>query len=677
MMKKITLLIALLVVSFGYSQNLPFDFSNGNQLMTGDGGATTSIVQDAGNDVLEIVGATAPWDNAQIVFADKLDLSDDANNTITFRIKPVNGTGNGVHLLKFELPDAGSDQELEFTTTGTEWQNITLDFPSGLSNYGRMVIFTDKGDENAGVSDTYLVDDIAGAKHVTGTPPVVVLPFDFSNADQLMAGDGGATTSIVQDAGNDVLQLVGTTAPWDNAQINFTENVDLSDDANNTITFRIKPINDTGSGVHLLKFESPATGGDQELEFTTTGTEWQEISLDFGAGLSNYGKIVIFTDKGDDNAGVSDTYLIDDIALSSSGGGGPVVALPFDFSNADQLMTGDGGAATSIVQDAGNDVLQLVGATAPWDNAQINFTENVDLSDDANNTIQFKIKPVNDTGSGVHLIKFELPAAGGDQELEFTTTGTDWQTISLDFGAGLSNYGRIVIFTDKGDANAGVSDTYLIDDIELVASSGGGGGTSEGYCEKVVTHLGIAAEVASAIKLTIENSGEKTMKVTIESNDTDPVDEIVIPAVTGAPTVSAKDTSVAGKISVTLTWTDAPTTDIDINVLWSKASFAGNWQLAADPVTVKFDSSCATASVEDNNLLKISLYPNPTNNMLNISAKSTIKSAVIYNVLGKVVKNITINKVSDNIDVSSLNSGIYIIKYAIDNSVGTMKFIKE
>ena len=63
--------------------------------------------------------------------------------------------------------------------------------------------------------------------------------------------------------------------------------------------------------------------------------------------------------------------------------------------------------------------------------------------------------------------------------------------------------------------------------------------------------------------------------------------------------------------------------------------------------------------------------------MLNISAKSTIKSAVIYNVLGKVVKNITINKVSDNIDVSSLNSGIYIIKYAIDNSVGTMKFIKE
>jgi len=674
----------LLVASFGFSQSLPFDFSDANQLMEGGDGAAVSIVQDAGNDVLQIVGANHAWDHAKINFAKNVDLSDDANNTITFKIKPVNGTGSGVHLLKFEAPAAGGDKELDFTTTGTDWQTISLDFPAGLSNYGRIVIFTDKGDANAGVSDTYLVDDIAGAKLVEGPAPTVALPFDFSNPDQLMAGDGGATTSIIQDAGNDVLELVGATAPWDNAQINFSENVDLSDDANNTITFKIKPVNGTGSGVHLLKFESPAAGGDQELEFSTTGTDWQTISIDFGAGLSNYGKMVIFTDKGDDNAGVSDTYLIDDIALTSSGGGGggggPVVALPFDFSNADQLMSGDGGAVISIVQDAGNDVLQLVGATAPWDNAQINFSENVDLSDDANNTIQFKIKPVNGTGSGVHLLKFELPAAGGDQELEFTTTGTDWQTIKLDFGAGLSNYGRIVIFTDKGDANAAVSDTYLIDDISRVPSEGGGGGgTSDDYCEKVVTHLNIgAALVDSEIKLTVVNSGEKSMKITIESNNNDAVDFMLIPGdVTGSPVQSAVDSSVTGKMSITLTWDAAAPADVTLNLLWSKVSIEGNWQLGNAPTTFKFNATCETAGVSDNAMLNLSMYPNPASNNLNISASSIIQNAEIYNVLGKRVLSLNINKNSESIDVSTLASGIYLIKYSIDNAIGTAKFIKQ
>ncbi len=683
-MKKITLFLMLLVASFGFSQSLPFDFSDANQLMEGGDGAAVSIVQDAGNDVLQIVGANHAWDHAKINFAKNVDLSDDANNTITFKIKPVNGTGSGVHLLKFEAPAAGGDKELDFTTTGTDWQTISLDFPAGLSNYGRIVIFTDKGDANAGVSDTYLVDDIAGAKLVEGPAPTVALPFDFSNPDQLMAGDGGATTSIIQDAGNDVLELVGATAPWDNAQINFSENVDLSDDANNTITFKIKPVNGTGSGVHLLKFESPAAGGDQELEFSTTGTDWQTISIDFGAGLSNYGKMVIFTDKGDDNAGVSDTYLIDDIALTSSGGGGggggPVVALPFDFSNADQLMSGDGGAVISIVQDAGNDVLQLVGATAPWDNAQINFSENVDLSDDANNTIQFKIKPVNGTGSGVHLLKFELPAAGGDQELEFTTTGTDWQTIKLDFGAGLSNYGRIVIFTDKGDANAAVSDTYLIDDISRVPSEGGGGGgTSDDYCEKVVTHLNIgAALVDSEIKLTVVNSGEKSMKITIESNNNDAVDFMLIPGdVTGSPVQSAVDSSVTGKMSITLTWDAAAPADVTLNLLWSKVSIEGNWQLGNAPTTFKFNATCETAGVSDNAMLNLSMYPNPASNNLNISASSIIQNAEIYNVLGKRVLSLNINKNSESIDVSTLASGIYLIKYSIDNAIGTAKFIKQ
>ena len=69
MMKKITLLLALLLVKLGFAQTLPFDFSDPIHAMTGADGAIVSVVQDNGNDVLQIVGTGGDWDNAQINFA--------------------------------------------------------------------------------------------------------------------------------------------------------------------------------------------------------------------------------------------------------------------------------------------------------------------------------------------------------------------------------------------------------------------------------------------------------------------------------------------------------------------------------------------------------------------------------------------------------------------------------
>ena len=85
----------------------------------------------------------------------------------------------------------------------------------------------------------------------------------------------------------------------------------------------------------------------------------------------------------------------------------------------------------------------------------------------------------------------------------------------------------------------------------------------------------------------------------------------------------------------------------------------------------------ATAGVSDNELLNVSMYPNPTADRLNISAANTIKNASIFNILGKKVMSLEINKNSKSIDVSSLASGIYLIKYQLDNATGTAKFIKE
>ena len=85
----------------------------------------------------------------------------------------------------------------------------------------------------------------------------------------------------------------------------------------------------------------------------------------------------------------------------------------------------------------------------------------------------------------------------------------------------------------------------------------------------------------------------------------------------------------------------------------------------------------STASVAKNNVLNVSLHPNPAKNEVNISAKNTIESVTIYNVLGKKVSSYTVNATSKNLDIANLSSGIYVLKYLSSNAVGSLKFIKE
>jgi hypothetical protein len=569
MMKKITLLLMLLLVNVGFSQSLPFDFSTANQLMSGDGGAVVSIEQEGTNDVLQMIGSGGEWDNAQINFAENVDLSDDANNTITFSIKPVNGTGSGDHLLKFEAPAAGGDIELAFTTTGTDWQTINLDFGAGLSNYGKLVIFTDKGAGNSAV-DTYLIDDISGGTNITEEVVLPNLPFDFSSTNQLMSGDGGAVVSIEQEGTNDVLQMIGSGGEWDNAQINFADNVDLSDDANNTITFSIKPINGTGSGDHLLKFEAPAAGGDVELAFTTTGTDWQTISLDFGAGLSNYGKLVIFTDKGAGNNAV-DTYLIDDIS------GGTNVAPP---TPAEAPTTA---APVPPAMDA-SDVISL------YSDAYSDIATNFDQG-----------------WCGASSVE-EVMVAGN---ATMAYLNNDCQGIDFNAAIDASSFTHMHV------------DVY-IDETDF-----------EG----------------KVFNLKFVRAGGDALEVNFNSASS--------PSLVGGAWISI---DVAVDLSAFTDLKQFGITNNNKNNSWYDNLYF---------------YKAATAGVSDNELLNVSMYPNPASDRLNISASNTIKNASIFNILGKKVMSLEINKNSKSIDVSSLASGIYLIKYQLDNATGTAKFIKE
>ena len=111
------------------------------------------------------------------------------------------------------------------------------------------------------------------------------------------------------------------------------------------------------------------------------------------------------------------------------------------------------------------------------------------------------------------------------------------------------------------------------------------------------------------------------------------------------------------------------------NIVYSEQ---GEW-IAFDQNTVDDIGSHngSTASVADNLLSDIKIYPNPANGNI-IYIKTTNNTDVnIYNVLGKMVKSIEITAQKNNIDISNLSKGIYIVKMTVDNISMTKKLIKN
>ncbi len=79
------------------------------------------------------------------------------------------------------------------------------------------------------------------------------------------------------------------------------------------------------------------------------------------------------------------------------------------------------------------------------------------------------------------------------------------------------------------------------------------------------------------------------------------------------------------------------------------------------------------AGIGDIESININIYPNPANNFVNIKAENTISNIRIYNYLGQQVIQVNKNTNIAKIDVSSLNSGVYILK--IDTKEGS--FMKK
>ncbi|MBV1888126.1 MAG: T9SS type A sorting domain-containing protein, partial [Urechidicola sp.] len=112
---------------------------------------------------------------------------------------------------------------------------------------------------------------------------------------------------------------------------------------------------------------------------------------------------------------------------------------------------------------------------------------------------------------------------------------------------------------------------------------------------------------------------------------------------------------------------NGPTTSFDIN----------EWDAYAQDTCSDIGSHTVTLSVDNFELSTVKIYPNPSfGNIINITANEII-DVTVFDILGKQVLKDQVNRNVNQLDISALNKGIYLIRLKTENGSVTKKFIKQ
>ena len=95
---------------------------------------------------------------------------------------------------------------------------------------------------------------------------------------------------------------------------------------------------------------------------------------------------------------------------------------------------------------------------------------------------------------------------------------------------------------------------------------------------------------------------------------------------------------------------------------------------------ITIDSLFSSVGITENALHTASIYPNPAHNTLTVESASAIRGITVYDQTGRTVSATQANSYSpqqQSLNITSLPSGIYIMKVVTENGTETAKFIKN
>ncbi|MFZ4435201.1 MAG: T9SS type A sorting domain-containing protein [Flavobacterium psychrophilum] len=76
-------------------------------------------------------------------------------------------------------------------------------------------------------------------------------------------------------------------------------------------------------------------------------------------------------------------------------------------------------------------------------------------------------------------------------------------------------------------------------------------------------------------------------------------------------------------------------------------------------------------------LAQVNMFPNPSSDLVTISAAKTMDTIAIYSIVGQEIKQIQPNTASATVDVADLQAGIYVVKVTTDGVTATSRLVKK
>ncbi len=121
----------------------------------------------------------------------------------------------------------------------------------------------------------------------------------------------------------------------------------------------------------------------------------------------------------------------------------------------------------------------------------------------------------------------------------------------------------------------------------------------------------------------------------------------------------------------------APTTESLTGLVAGETYYVQVWSNFAEQGTFSLRLTNPSLGVSNFDSSNFKTYPNPVNDILNLSYNKNITGVAIYNLIGQEVLSKTSTSSINNIDMSQLPNGVYMVKVSADNQVKTLKIIKE
>ena len=301
------------------------------------------------------------------------------------------------------------------------------------------------------------------------------------------------------------------------------------------------------------------------------------------------------------------------------------------------------------------------------------------------------------------LLKIEQSSTGVNTELTMNTTVANaWEVLSYDFGSQPSDlYDRVVVIFNMGVVGDGSAmSTYYFDDIQFATGPISGctdsqainynpdASVDDGQCYYNVSSLKITVNPCmdvDSVRLTgpfwgwnllegpeASKNSDGTWSFTFDPAPSENMEYLLV--VDGV----IEDMVAAGSESGD--WSCTPVSDYFsyANRLWEVGSgvIQGGVLTYSDVTGVYYGSciGCGNDFNLDESINQSLVYPNPVADKLRL--KTNVSILYLYDIYGKLVKSE--ENPSDEIDISSLSGGVYMIRLVDTNSQNSLiKILKK